>query len=147
MGRKDKYMNENFMKYIEKRLLVWAEWYLQENFYGIGYPSCSIEYRLMTEGSITKNPYDFKVLPSNSEAEEIEFLVKEMSSFNPKMALSLRYFYFNGGGLREKAKTMEISHMQFKYYVDLARQWLCGRLSGKNKLNAKSTCNVKTCGV
>lgn len=137
-------MNEEFLKYIEKRLLQWAEWHSRGNWYGLGYPSSSIEYKLMTEGSITRDRYAPRKLPSNSEADEMELLIKEMSSYNQKMALALRYHYFIGGSLREKAKKMEISHMQFKYYVDLAHQWLAGRLSSKKSLKLKYSCNVNT---
>ena len=47
-------MNEPFVKYVEERLQQWAEWYSSGNWYGLGYPSCSIEYRLMTEGILVK---------------------------------------------------------------------------------------------
>ena len=82
-----------------------------------------------------KNYRDY--LPSNEEAEEIELLVKEMAEHNNNMALALRCQYFSYGGCRVKAKKLKISHMKYKLYVDMAHQWLIGRLSANNKIRRK----------
>lgn len=121
---------EDLKHYLEERLYIWAEWYSRGNFYGLGYPSCSIEYRLMREGVLTRSTAP-RPLPSNELAEEIEALVSEMNRYNHQMAMALRHQYFNRGSLRAKAKEMQISHMQFKRYVDMAEQWLIGRLTGQ----------------
>jgi len=125
-------MDENFIKYIEKRLYDWADWYSRDHCYGLGYPPYSMEYILMTKG-IRSSSGKSSFLPCNEEAEEIEYLVKEMSQYSYNMALALRCHYFMNGGLRIKAKRINISHMQYKGYVDMAHQWLAGRLSASNK--------------
>ncbi|EFL91398.1 hypothetical protein REG_1696 [Candidatus Regiella insecticola LSR1] len=61
----------NFTRYLENRLYQWAEWYSRGNFSGLGYPSCSIEYRIMTEGNVFRLPGS-KPLPIHAAAEEIE---------------------------------------------------------------------------
>lgn len=137
-------MSEEFKKYIEMRLSQWAEWHCKDNRYGIGYPSCSVEYRLMIEGFIPRNKYANQILPSHSEAEEMEKLIKEMSCYNRTMAQAIRCHYLSNGGLRIKAKRVEVSHMQFKYYVDMAHQWLAGRFSGMKKSRIKTACTVNT---
>lgn len=130
-------MKDTFLKYVEERLHQWAEWYSRGNFYGLGYPPYTLEYRLMTEGIVVRTT-GIKPLPSNEEAEEIENLIREMSWQNHNMALALRCQYFSSGALRIKAKKLKISHNQFKYYVDLGHQWLAGRLSAKHtKLSVK----------
>ena len=91
----------------------------------------------MREGVIIRNP-GYSLLPTNESDEEIENLVSEMAQQNKTIALALRCHYFNRGSLRDKAKQLahmgvKMSHTQFKYYVDLAHQWLAGRLSGKCK--------------
>ncbi|MDR3490993.1 MAG: antiterminator Q family protein [Gammaproteobacteria bacterium] len=121
-------MNEEIKKYLEERLYEWAEWYSHGNWYGVGYSPCTIEYRLMTEGVLIKSTAP-KQSECNENAEEIEEWVNEMAQQNDKMALALRYHYFTHGGFRMKAKKVLISHMQFKKYVDMAHQWLAGRLS------------------
>ena len=122
-------MNENkLMQYVEDRLYQWADWYSRGNLGGLGYPPYSLEYRMMREGTITRTTGP-KPLPTNEAAEEIESLVKEMAEHNPKMALALRMHYFDKGSLRRKAKELNVSHSHFKYYVDLAHQWLVGRLT------------------
>jgi hypothetical protein len=56
-----------------------------------------------------------------------------MAEHNPKIALALRLHYFDKG---RKAKELNMSHGHFKYYVDLAHQWLADRLSVKKKPSA-----------
>ncbi|GFN46358.1 hypothetical protein [Candidatus Regiella insecticola] len=120
----------NFTRYLEDRLYQWAEWYSRGNFSSLGYSSCSIEYRIMTEGNVFRrsgpNP-----LPTHAAAEEIENWVNAMAQQNPAMARALRCYYFQRGSLRYKAKKLAISHTQFKYHVDMAHQWLLGCLNGR----------------
>jgi len=130
-------MNDTFMHYLEERLNQWADWYSRGNSYGLGYPPCTTEYRLMTEGIVHRSD-GFKKLPVNEAAEEIEALVKEMAHYNQVMALALRYQYFSEGSLHTKAAKLKISRPYFKHYVDMAHQWLAGRLSG-GKSNSIST--------
>jgi hypothetical protein len=124
-------MSKTFMHYLEERLYQWADWYSRGNFYGLGYPSCSMEYRMMTEGVVARNSRP-KPLPSNEAAEEIEKLVKEMTEYNQTMANALRCQYFLPGSLRSKATKLDISHSHFKHYVDMAHQWLAGRLTTRS---------------
>lgn len=70
-----------------------------------------------------------KPLPNNQNAEEIEFLVNEMFGQNNKMALALRIHYFGKRKSRDRSIELEISATRFRIYVDMARQWLAGRLS------------------
>jgi hypothetical protein len=131
-------MNEEFIHYVDRRLDEWANWYSKGNSYGLGYPQRSMEYILMTEGSLIKYSVP-QHLPCNEDAEEIEMLICEMAKQNKTMAYILRYHYFSTGALRGKAKNFSsdytsISYRKFKEYVDLARQWLAGRLSAKYTL-------------
>lgn len=120
----------DILNVVEKRLIEWAEWLISGNAYGLGYSSCSIEYRLMTEGFII--PYTgVKPMVTNESAEEMEALVVEMAKQSPAMAKALRGYYFMCGSLRQKAKRLNISHTQLKYTIDMAHQWLAGRLSGR----------------
>ena len=124
-----------WMHYLQERLYQWAEWYSRGHGYGVGYPPCSTEYRLMTEGIVVKANYP-KPLPSNESAEEMEHLVKEMTEFNFVMAQALRSQYFDPGTLRSKSKQLNMSHSHFKHYVDLAHHWLAGRLSHRRRKSA-----------
>lgn len=123
-------MHDSFEKYLENRLEQWADWYVRGNFYGIGYPSCAMEYRLLHEGHIQRNSSP-RPLPSNPGAEEIEDLVRQMADYNPLMATTLRCQYFVTGTLRTRAARLNMSHTHFKHCVDMAQQWLAGRLSAK----------------
>lgn len=121
---------ENMLSYVERRLEEWGHWYSHGNLYGLGYPPCSIEYRLMKEGNVRTQPKGQRFLPVNENAEEIEKWVQEMALQNAAMALALRHYYFNRYSLRKQAKEAGISHMQLKALLDMGKQWVVGRVSG-----------------
>jgi hypothetical protein len=125
-------MNKKFLPYVDWRLNQWAEWFTCVNLHGIGFPSSSIEYRLMTEGVIINSTAP-KQTPCHEDAEEIESLVKEIERENKKMGLALRSQYFGNVKSRERAKRLGMCHSQFRNYVDLGRQWLVGRLSAYHR--------------
>lgn len=130
--------DEKTLNYVEYRLQQWADWYTRGNLYGIGYPSTSTEYRLMTEGNIVRNPGAI-LAPTHDGAEEMEILVKKMSEQNRVMALVLRCHYFTHDSLRLKANYLKkydihISHNHFKQYVDMAKQWIIGYFSSHTLL-------------
>jgi len=120
-------VNKPFADYVEFRLQEWAEWFSRGNFYGIGYPSSTIEYRLMTEALIFQQK-GHKSLHCHHDAEEIESLVCEIRHQNNKMALALRYHYFN---YHDYKSTLLISRTQFQNYLGMGRQWIAGRLSAE----------------
>jgi hypothetical protein len=124
--------HEQWIKIVEDRLHWWAEWYSRGNLCGLGYPPCSLEYRMMCEGTIVRSTGP-RQLAINQDAEEIESLICEMSQYHSIMAKVLRSYYFSQGGLREKSKKMNLSHSHYKHYVDLAHQWMIGRLSSDKK--------------
>jgi hypothetical protein len=70
---------ENMLAYVERRLEAWGHWFARGNLYGLGYPPCSIEYRLMREGIVRTTPAGQKYTPVNDSAEEIEKLVQELA--------------------------------------------------------------------
>lgn len=121
-------MSEDPIDYIQSRLKHWAEWYSKGNGSGLGYLSCSIEYRLMTEGMIIRK-FGPSPLACNEEAEEIETLLREMSEQNKHLAAALRHCYLNRGGLRIKGKSFNVTHQQFKIYMIMGHHWLAGRMS------------------
>jgi len=122
----------SFDRYLQNRLEQWADWCVRGNFYGLGYPPCSLEYRLLTEGRPERHP-GFRPLPSHEPAEEIEDMVREMAQHNVTMAHALRCQYLMTGSLRTRAAYLNVSHSHFKHYVDMAHQWLAGRLSAKKR--------------
>lgn len=127
-------MNDN-MQYVEERLQQWAEWYSRGNLFGLGYPPCSLEYRLMTEGVVVKSTGP-RPIACNEEAEEIERFVREIAKQNNKIALALRCQYFGYMGRRksrEHAELLRMSYARFRVYVAMGRQWVAGRLSAPRR--------------
>lgn len=125
-------MLRDINEYVKQRLYDWADWYSRGNLHGLGYPDRTIEYRLMKEGGVLIKGTGHKSPPTNESAEEIERLVNEMARQNEAMALALRYQYFNHGNLNKKAETLGISRTRFKNYLEMAHQWMAGRLSVRN---------------
>lgn len=128
--------SEKMLQYVEYRLQQWADWYGRGNLYGLGYPPCSTEYRLMTEGNVVRT-LGAKPIASNEQAEEIEALVIKMSEQNHIMAIVLRCHYFNGKSVRKNTAQltdlgMNISYSYYKYTLEMGKQWLAGYLSAQN---------------
>ena len=120
-------MKNDFLSYVDQRLEEWANWYAKGNLYGLGYPTCSHEYKVMKSDFIRSTAQ--QTLPCNESAEQIEALVVEMESQGGKLASALRQQYFGSGSAVKRAKALGISYPQFRVYIGMARQWLAGRLS------------------
>lgn len=120
------------LQYVKKRLHQWASWYDSGNGHQIGHATCSLEYRLMTEGMIGKNTGQ-KPLPCNEEAEEIEALVRELAQHTPDIAFSLRCHYFSTYAFRRKIKNMKFAQSKMEHYVAMGHQWLAWQLDATRK--------------
>src|SRR5438034_1235617 len=85
---------ENFLDYVDFRLKHWADWYVRGKTTGLGYPTCSVEFRLMLYGNLIQTTKQV-VLPTNEEAEEIENLIRELEGYDETMAQALRIQYIS----------------------------------------------------
>lgn len=122
-------METYIMEYIELRLEIWAKWYASIMDSGLGYPKQSLESRALENGGVLVRSFGPKSLPSNESAEEIESLVCQLAKQNSKLATALREFYFGQGTVKQRAKKINTSSTQFRVFVDMAKQWLIGRLT------------------
>lgn len=116
-------------EYLEHRLDEWGEWLRVGNSFGLGYGKLSI-IELIRQGRIvTKNKRFNQFIETHEAAEEIENLVSEMAQYKLVMARALRSYYLDNLSLRSSAKKLGIAHTRYKLYVDMAKQWLVGRMS------------------
>jgi|GEM_PF-909354 len=122
---------DKMQQYVEQRLVVWARWYAKGNGYGLGYPPCSIEYRLMREGIVRSSPAGLRPLPVNEPAEEMERFIQYLARQKPEEAKALRDYYLHYGSYRKQARALGASATQLQWQVEKARQWLCGWLSAR----------------
>ena len=120
---------EQMLAYVERRLAEWGHWFARGNFYGLGYPPCSIEYRLMREGIVRTSPAGQRPLPIHENAEQIEKLVQTLERQHPNIARALRAYYFRCGSIRSQAKAKGMSHTELQRQVQQARHWLAGWLT------------------
>jgi len=122
------------LQYIDNCLEEWAEWSRKGAHLGLGYPPCAIEYRLMTEGHVTRGYSGLTPLPTHPLAEEIEKLMREMAALNRKMSEVITHYYLHPGGIREQARKLGMSHAHFEMHLNTARWWFAGRLSSKEQV-------------
>ena len=123
------------LRYVDERLKLWAAWYRQRERLGIGYPPCSVEYRMMTEGCIPRGEYlGLRPMPTNLSAEEIEAFIAELNKQYEEAAQVIRRHYIDEGNVKEKAKLMNIKHEQFYELISFSRAWLLGRLTPTHHL-------------
>ncbi len=131
------------LDYIDDRLREWANWALSGWRLGIGYPPCSLEYRLMIEGHVERSYQGLIPMPEHPDAEKIEALLCEMAAQHPKMAEVIRVNYWDKDGIPHKARRTGLSHTQFKAYLSMGRWWLAGRLSSTSRMKTIMQ-NIKT---
>jgi hypothetical protein len=116
---------DSLLTEVKERCGVWAEWYSGGKPYGLGYPSASLEYRILRGGGRKS----FTGLPCHAAAEEIEAWVSDMARYHPQMAQILRCYYFEAQGLRAGAEQLAMGVTAFKEQLEKAHHWLAGRLS------------------
>lgn len=128
-------MKKNIHTYIDYRLELWADWCVRILDFGLGYPRQSLESKAMQYGGVVISGNMPKTLPTNADAEEIETLICDLAKQNLKLANALRVYYLEPGPIKSKAKKLSISYSQFKVFVDMGKQWITGRLTGKYKFS------------
>ncbi len=118
--------------YVENRLQQWADWVTRVVDFGLGYPHKSIEAQLIDGGGLIIRGTGVKVLPTNTNAEEIEHHVRELAQQNIRLATVLREYYCGRGHIRRKAVRVGLSCSTFKVSVRMAKQWISGKLQANN---------------
>lgn len=124
-------MKLDINRYVEERLEGWASWYIQYGDYNLGYPQKNYVWQMMKLGGFYIKPTVCPNLRCNKEAEEIESYVVELMRQKQILALVLREQYFGQGSVHCKAKRLKISYPFFRQHLDMAKQWMVGRLSEK----------------
>lgn len=122
------------LAYINDRLEEWAEWTRTGLRLGLGYPACSLEYRLLREGHVEKGYQGLVPIPEHPNAEEVDRLLCEMAAQNQKLVQAIKLYYLETGTIRQKSRKIRISHARFETYLTAARWWLAGRLAQKGKV-------------
>lgn len=128
-------MAENtLLDYIDNRLIHWAMWSRRGNRVGKGYPTKSIEWRILHEGFIVSS-FGLEHLESDAAAEEIESLLQSMHKIDSRMAEVIRINYLDPELAEQKAKRLHLGYTRYRAYLYMGLQWLSGRLSERYKLS------------
>lgn len=123
----------NFDDYVKQRLVAWAEWFSRGCDSGLGFMRKNVLQRLREEGGVLINGTGAKCSPGNTNAEEIENLVKLLAEHQPKRAQVLRICYFYPVNPVEKAKHSGYSSAQYYLQLKLAHEWINGYLCAWRK--------------
>lgn len=121
----------NMLRYVEYRLEEWAHWYSRGCYMGLGYPNQSTIAALKEYQGVMIKTQGIKPIATNEQAEEIEDLMKELALQNKRLTDVLRQNYFGVGTAAYKAEQVGLSYAHFKVQLDMAKQWLAGRLTGR----------------
>jgi hypothetical protein len=123
---------QSLLHYLEGRLLQWAEWYQAWMPVGIGFPPCTVEYRLANEAYVARRNPGRQPLLSNPAADAMEELIMQMAKQHQELASILRHYYLSANDLMEnKARRYGMSKAQYSTYLTIARWWLIARLTEK----------------
>jgi hypothetical protein len=125
------------MRYVDERLNNWAKWAREKVKLGVGYHSQSVEYRLITEGLLVREPGAKRPMPCDPKAEEVEELLMYMSQQCRVMADTVREMYLTDDRIENKSRRTCVSETVFKTYLAMGRWWLASRLTLKWKSKGK----------
>jgi hypothetical protein len=121
------------LAYVECRLEEWADWYSRGCDLGLGYPRQSTIAGLLDNQGVLTKAQGRKPLPTHERSEEIEAFIIELVQQNSRIAKALCQFYLGKGSMTQKARVLGISYAYFKMHVDMAKQWLAGRLTSQHR--------------
>lgn len=113
---------------LERRLVEWAEWFLQGCGYRLGYPPISSTFWACYQMAKPRGCGHSQPLPSHPSAEEVEEWVSEMSKWRPRLAEVLRIQYFTLGYKFDKARQLDLSLTQYNVALEVSKSWLIARL-------------------
>lgn len=126
---------DKYAEYVEVRLREWASEYKRGNNIGLGYPSESIEYRLFRGHLIKNKGKNYRSIPSNPRAEEIEKWVMQLYKLREIHAKILREWYFSNKKTPREALASKhnMSVRTFEDYLKLGRWYIFSKLSSEEK--------------
>ena len=85
--------------------------------------------RKISNGNTVIQHRNQPVLLSNPDAEEIEKQICILAKQTKMLADALRVYYLTVGTMEQKAKKINTSYTQLKVHLNMAKQWLAGRLT------------------
>lgn len=111
---------------VDKMLWRWAA-SVHTTVNGLGYPSATIEYRIMREGEVIRTPPQSSV-PSFRIDHELMELNRAVESMRERWRNVIKTRYLCGMGEKDGAAFLGMSVGTFRRDLDLGHAWLAGRL-------------------
>lgn len=105
---------------VERELLNWGSWLVKCTIGGMGYPKQSTTVTALQGSPSTSTPN----LPTNSDAERVESVVKRIEKDNKTWSDVLRKHYMREDGQTadQVAASLEMPARTYRYNLNLARK-------------------------
>ena len=117
--------------YIHTRLCVWARWVVKCTTQGLGYPSKSVEGRLVQDGGVLPKSTAPLLCPTNPDAEEVDVLINELGCYDAALVDAIKLKYLGRNSFYQEAKLRNIPLPTLKNNLRRAKDWLAGSLFRK----------------
>ena len=113
------------LEYAKKRLEAWGDWARVWMTFGLSYPNCSPEHRMV----FGQSSQHFE--PDNPEAEEIDSIVRLMGDETRTLMIE---YYIEGRSMIEIASFLRVSRNTVEKRMEGALGFVAGRLVGNVKI-------------
>lgn len=110
-------------------LEYWADWCRRGSGTNLGYPSQSVEGKMMAEGAVIRSPGRGGATVQNDElAELINGQYVLLNNDMPLWAQIIRAEYFGDGSQKFKAQKAGVGYGMYRVLLGKAVAWFVGRL-------------------
>lgn len=113
--------------FVDRMLKRWGKWAVSTLEFGLGYPSRSVEGRLLDGGGLLVKSTAKPQIIYDDESEKIEKLLNELGAYKPQLALSLKLKY-TSQDLHKDLGTYSLPMPTFKKNLAEARVWMAASL-------------------
>jgi hypothetical protein len=113
--------------FVDQKLKRWAKWSLSVMAFGLGYPSRSVEGRLLDGGGLLIKSTATPQMMYDEESENVEKLLNELGSYKPQLATALRLKYISSD-IKKDLCLHSLAMPTFKKNLSEARAWMAASL-------------------
>lgn len=113
--------------FVDRMLKRWGKWAVSTLEFGLGYPSRSVEGRLLDGGGLLVKSTAPPQMIYDDESEKVERLLNELGAYKPQLALSLKLKY-TSKDIHKDLGTHSLPMPTFKKHLSEARAWMAASL-------------------
>ncbi len=115
----------NMLQFVEDCLTQWSDWN-RDSCNRLGYPSHTIEHRLMREGLGAGMATGRPVLEMPGVVQRVESAIRQLPKRKQEV-IKTKYLWVNMSD-RSRARRLHMSYAHFRNVLDCIRWYLAGKL-------------------